>query len=304
MKILITGGTGLIGRSLVKSLLADGHRVIILSRSSRNAEFLPGAEIVQWDGSSPKGWGHLLNDTDAVINLAGESIGSFPWYKSRKIKFRQSRMAAGAALVAAFQASAKRPHTLIQASAVGYYGFHAEEFINENATAGDDFSSALCRDWEASTLPIEEMGVRRLIIRSGIVLSKRGGVLPLMALPVRLFVGGPLGNGRQGIPWIHLEDEVAAIRFLLENKNLTGVFNLSAPNPVSNANFTRSLAQVLHRPYWLPVPGFALKLALGEMSTLVLDGHYLIPERLLEAGFKFKYTDVEPALGNLYKENA
>jgi uncharacterized protein len=304
MKFLITGGTGLIGKPLVKSLLTDGHRVAILSRSSRKPEFLQGAEIIQWDGISPHGWVHFLDETDIVINLAGENIGSFPWSERRKIQFLQSRVAAGSALVAAIQASKHKPGTFIQASAVGYYGLHSDEIINESAKAGKDFSAQLCVDWERSTLPVEEMGVRRLIIRSGIVLSSHGGVLPRMALPVRMLIGGPLGSGRQGIPWIHIDDEVAAIRFLLENDRLSGVFNLSAPNPISNANFIRILARVLHRPYWFPVPAYALKLALGEMSTLLLDGTFMVPERLIEAGFKFQYTEIEPALRNLYENNS
>jgi uncharacterized protein (TIGR01777 family) len=302
MKILITGGTGLIGKPLVNSLIADANQVIILSRNPPKANLLPNAEIIQWDGCTPQGWGHLLNEVDAVINLAGENIGSFPWSEKRKIQFRQSRIRAGAAIVDAFNTAKARPCVLLQASAVGYYGPQGDELIDESTPGGSDFSARLCVDWEDSTKPVEEMGVRRVVVRTGIVLSSQGGVLPLMALPTRLFVGGSLGKGRQGFPWIHIGDEVAAIRFLLENENLKGVFNLSAPNPVSSIDFIRSLAKVLHRPCWFPTPAFALKLILSEMSTLLLDGQFMIPKRLVEAGFKFSFTNVELALRDLYRD--
>jgi uncharacterized protein len=300
MKILITGGTGLIGRPLVNSLIADGCQVIILSRNPQKGRLLPGAEIIQWDGCTTKGWGNLLNETDAVINLAGENIGSFPWSEKRKTQFRQSRILAGAAIVDAFNSTKVKPRVLVQASAVGYYGPQGSEHIDETAPVGNDFSARLCVDWENSTKPVEEMGVRRVVIRTGIVLSSQGGVLPLMALPTRLFVGGALGKGQQGFPWIHIDDEVAAIRFLLENENLKGAFNFSAPNPISSIDFIRSLAEILHRPCWFPTPAFALKLILGEMSTLLLNGQYMIPKRLFEAGFKFRFTKLEPALRDLY----
>ncbi len=199
----------------------------------------------------------------------------------------------------AIQASSTPPKVLIQASGVNYYGPHGLTPVSEAEAPGNDFLAELCKVWEASTEPIEKLGVRRVIVRSAIVLSARQGILPIMLFPVKIFAGGPLGSGRQGLPWIHLEDEVAAIRFLLENESASGPFNLTAPGLVSSADFNRAAAKTLHRPYWLPVPAFMLRLVLGEMSTLVLDGVYLQPERLQELGFHFRFETVEAALGDL-----
>jgi hypothetical protein len=188
---------------------------------------------------------------------------------------------------------------LIQASGVNFYGPHRQELVTEGDGPGLDFLSGLCVQWEASTQPVEELGVRRAVIRTAVVFAPQGGILPLMLLPVRLFAGGPLGGGRQGLAWIHLADEVAAIRFLLENQNARGPFNLTAPAPISNADFTRTAARLLRRPYWLPAPAFALRLALGQMSTLILDGAYLHPSRLQALGFTFRFASLEAALKDL-----
>lgn len=300
MKVLITGGTGLIGSALIRSLLAGGHQVTNLSRKPARASSITGLETVLWDGVTTSGWGQLVNKMDAVVNLAGENIGSFPWSETRKQKFRDSRIRAGKALVAAIEAAEQKPKVFIQASAVGFYGSRGDERFDETAGAGEDFSARLCVDWEASTQAIEHMGVRRVVIRTGIVLARDSGSLPLMALPVKLFAGGPIGSGRQGMPWIHIADEVGAIQYLMENEQAEGVFNLSAPDPISNAEFVRALAKALHRPYWLPAPAFAIKLLLGEMSSLLLDSLYMVPRRLLEHGYKFKYPEIEAALANLY----
>ncbi len=302
MNILITGGTGLIGRPLIHSLLSNGHRVTVLSRNIKKISASPALQVLEWDGRTVTGRGFQLHKIDAVINLAGENIGSFPWSVKRKRTFRESRLNVGNVLVEAVRNAESRPRVFIQASAVGYYGPHGDERVDESTAQGGDFSAKLCIDWEASTKPVESMGLRRIIIRTGVVLANDGGVLPLMALPVRLFVGGRLGGGGQGFPWIHIDDEVNAIQYLLENEYSQGVYNLSAPNPVSNADFTQTLARVLHRPYWLHAPQFAIKLVLGEMSTLLLDGQYMLPKRLVEGGFRFKYELVESALWDLYSD--
>jgi uncharacterized protein len=300
MNILITGGTGLIGRPLIRSLLSNGHLVTVLSRNTKKISASPALQVLDWDGRTVTGWGHQLNLIDAVINLAGENIGRFPWTEKRKRTFRESRLDAGNVLVEAIQKAESRPRMFIQASAVGYYGPHGNELVDESTAPGGDFSARLCIDWEASTEPVELMGLRRIVIRTGVVLAKGGGVLPLMAFPVQLFVGGRLGRGEQGYPWIHIDDEVNAIKYLLENENSQGVYNLSAPNPMSNADFTQSLARILHRPYWFHAPQFVIRLALGEMSTLLLDGQYMLPKRLVEGGFRFEYETVESALRDLY----
>lgn len=306
MRIIITGGTGLIGGKLVESLTAEQHEVLVLSRNPEKYTFPTGARGVKWNGRTPEGWGHLVNETDAIINLAGENIsgtGFLPsrWTPERKRRIRDSRSHAGQAIVAAIEAATHKPSILIQSSAVGYYGSSGDEILTEDAPAGNDFLAGVCTDWEQSTQAVESMGVRRAVIRTGVVLSMEGGALPITVLPFRLFAGGPLGSGRQWWPWIHIEDEVRAIRFLLENEAANGLFNLSAPNPLTNRAFGKVIGQVLQRPSLIPAPAFALKLALGEVSTIVLDGQRAVPQRLEEAGFIFRFPDAKSALNNLLR---
>ena len=306
MRIIITGGTGLIGSKLVSSLAAEQHEVLVLSRSPEKYTFPAGVKGVKWNGRTAEGWGDLVNETDAIINLAGENISGTDflpsrWTPQRKQRIRDSRVQAGKAIVAAVEAAANKPSLLIQSSAVGYYGPCGDEILTENAPAGSDFLAGICVDWEQSTQAVEGMGVKRSVIRTGIVLSMEGGALPITALPFRFFVGGPLGNGKQWWPWIHIDDEVRAIRFLLENEGAHGLFNLSAPNPLTNRAFGKVIGQVLQRPSLIPVPAFALKLALGEVSTIVLDGQRAIPQRLEAAGFTFRFPDAKSALTNLLR---
>jgi uncharacterized protein (TIGR01777 family) len=306
MRIIISGGTGLIGSKLVDSLAAEQHEVLVLSRSPEKYTFPPGVTGVKWNGRTAEGWGHLVNETDAIINLAGENIagtGFIPsrWTPERKQRIHDSRLQAGKAVVEAFKAATNKPSVLIQSSAVDYYGPRGDEIITEEAAPGSSFLSHVCQDWEQATQAVEALGVRRAIIRTGVVLSMEGGALPITVLPYRLFVGGPLGNGRQWWPWIHIDDEVRAIRFLLENEAANGVFNLTAPNPLTNRAFSKVIGQVLKRPSFIPVPTFALKLALGEVSTLVLDGQRAVPQRLEAAGFIFRFPDAKSALTDLLR---
>jgi uncharacterized protein len=302
MRVLITGGTGMIGRALVKSLLADGHQVWVLTRFPHAARLPEGVQGIAWDGRTTIGWGELMSRVDAVVNLVGERLSRWPWTKKQRQRFWNSRVDGGHALVEAIRAASPRPKILIQASGVNYYGPRDLTPVTEADAPGKDYLADLCRAWEDSTKLVEEMGVRRVIIRSAIVLEARDGILPIMMLPVKFFAGGPLGSGRQGLAWIHLEDEVAAIRFLMENQAASGPYNLTAPVPISSAKFLRILAGVLKRPYWLPVPIFALRFVLGGMSTLVLDGMYLLPKRLQELGFHFRFETAESALGDLLKD--
>jgi uncharacterized protein (TIGR01777 family) len=280
--------------------------VIVLSRDPGRAGGQPAAvRVVQWDARTAGGWGTLADGAGAIVNLAGASIAGegFPpkrWTAARKRGILGSRVGAGAAVVEAVTAAADPPGVLVQSSGVGYYGVHGDEAITEEHPAGDDFLAGVCTDWEASTAPVEALGVRRCVIRSGLVLSARGGSLSLLALPVRLFAGGRIGTGRQPLPWIHLADEVAAIRFLIDSAAASGPYNLTAPQALDNARFTRTLAGVLRRPYYLPVPAAAMKAAFGEMSTVVLDGQRAEPRRLLAAGFRFRYPDAEAALRDLF----
>jgi uncharacterized protein (TIGR01777 family) len=256
-------------------------------------------EIRAWDGVSTQGWTDLFESADALINLAGENIGAQRWDEDRKRKITQSRVFAGRAITSAFQLARRRPQTLIQASAIGYYGAADDRVMDEESPAGSDYLAHVAVQWEASTQPVEALGVRRVTIRTGIVLSKRGGALERLVTPFNLYAGGPLGSGQQWWSWIHLRDEVNAICALLENPGASGVYNLTAPNPVPMREFGQILARVLSRPYWLPAPAFALKLLLGEMSSIVLDGQRVSPDRLQKLGFTFQFPTLETALQDL-----
>jgi len=311
MRVIITGGTGLIGRALTESLAADGHEVIILSRAPGKAAALPqGARVERWDGRTAEGWGTLADGADAVVNLAGESIGgenmfaliAKRWTPERLRLIRDSRLNAGMAVQQAITAARQKPRVLIQASAVGYYGLHGDTEITEETPPGADLLSRICLDWEAATADVEEMGVRRAVIRTaGVVMSLQGGAFPFMALPFKLFVGGPLGSGRQWFSWIHIADEVRAIRFLMDHPEASGAFNVCAPHPLTNAEFSRVLGRVMHRPSFFPTPAFAMRLMLGEKSTLVLEGQRQIPKRLQQMGFDFRFPDAEATLRDLIK---
>lgn len=307
MRVLITGGTGLIGSELTNNLCADGHDVIILSRSGTSDTFLPSrAQLVKWDGRTAEGWGRLVNEVDAIVNLAGESIsGANPvsgrWTAARKRRIVDSRVQAGQAIVQALKGATKRPEVLVQASAVGYYGPHGDEPVTEDTAPGNDFLADVCKQWEASVAGVEALGVRLAIIRTGVVLSSGGGALPFMALPFRYFVGGPLGSGKQYVPWIHEEDQINAIRFLLEHQSMRGAYNVSAPKPVTNADFSKAIGRALRRPSYMPAPEFAIRLVLGEFATLIVDGQRQIPRRLQQSGFRFQYEDVDTALKDLLR---
>jgi uncharacterized protein (TIGR01777 family) len=301
MRVIITGGAGLIGQALTNNLTADGHEVIVLSRTPKKVTNLPGgAKAELWDGRTTTGWGRLADGARAIVNLAGENIAAGRWTAARKQRIRDSRLDAGRAVVQAVKMAEPKPEVVIQSSAVGYYGPRGDtEIITEQAPPGNDFLAKVSIDWEASTASVESLGVRRAIIRTGVVLSPEDGALPRMMLPFKFFVGGPIGSGQQWFPWIHLADEVAAIRYLIDHKAATGVFNLSAPNPLTNAEFGRVLGRVLNRPAIIPTPGFVLRLAFGEMSTVLLGGQWAIPQRLQELGFTFQFLEVEAALRDL-----
>ncbi len=300
---IITGGTGLIGRALAAELVAAGYEVVVLSRNPQRAHGLPtGVQVEAWDGRTAQGWGGLADGTYAIVNLAGENLAGGRWTAERRHRIRQSRLDAGQAVVEAVRAAKRKPAVVVQASGIGYYGPHGDEEVTEDFPPGEDFLGRLAVEWEASTAPVEGLGVRRVVIRTGVVLSREGGALPRLALPFRFFLGGPLGNGRQWVPWIHVADEVRAIRFLLENEEARGPYNLAAPNPVTNRELARALRQVLRRPSWLPVPAPALRLALGEMSAVLLTGQRALPRRLLEADFRFQFPEISTALQNLFRE--
>ena len=304
MRIIITGGSGMIGTALAKSLAAAGHEVIVLSRTPGTAG--PGVRAERWDGRTASGWGKLADGAGAIVNLAGESIaGSNPvagrWTPKRKIVIRESRVNAGRAVVEAIRAAKQKPGLLVQASAVGYYGPHGDELVTEATPPGSDFLAGVCVDWEASTAEVTQMGVRRVVTRTGILLSNDGGAFPPLKMIANLGAGGPMGSGKQYWPWIHMADEIAALRFLID-ASAEGTFNLCAPNPVTQAQFFKTLGKVLHRPSFMPTPAFALRLMAGELADgLLLSGQRQVPAGLQGVGFKFKFEELEAALKDLVK---
>ena len=306
MRVLITGGTGLIGRALAENLIADGHEVTVLSRSPKRASSLPaGVRVERWDARTAEGWGHLADGADAIVNLAGSSIageGFFPsrWTEEQRRLIRESRLDASRAVVEAVAQAEQKPRVVIQASGVGYYGYRGDEPLTEDAEPGDDWAARFtAEEWEPSTAAVEGMGVRRVVLRTGVVLDPGEGALPRLLLPFRLFVGGPMGSGKQWVSWIHLEDQARAIRFLIENGEAHGAFNVTAPNPVPNGELAKSIGQAMGRPSWIPVPGFALRLAFGEVAEVVLKGQRAVPQRLLDLGFEFRFPAAQAALQDL-----
>jgi len=294
MKILIAGGSGFLGTALVNSLKRDNHFVIILTRRAPRH-----SNQIQWDGKTTNGWGHIVNEVDVVVHLTGFGLQHWPWTQKQKQKFIDSRVIPGLALVSAIQNASRPPKVFLQSSGINRYGLRGEGIADESMPPGDDFLAQITIPWEAVTEPIEDLGVRRVVTRNAVVLSKHGGMFPLMALPARLFFGGKFGDGKQAMPWIHLADQIRAIRFLLENRNARGPYNLISPDPVSNAVFMRMIAKALHRPYWFHVPAFLLKLFLGEMSILLTEGRSAQPKRLIELGFQFQFGKLEYAMEDL-----
>ncbi len=314
MRVVITGGTGLIGSALARQLGAAGVDTVVLTRSPGKVGPLPpGVRAEGWDGVSGKGWDRLLDggagDTadTAIVHLAGESIAAGRWTDDRKRRIRDSRLQSGKAVVEAIRNAAVKPKVLLQSSAVGYYGSQGDQEILEGHAPGQGFLADLTAAWEASTADVETMGVRRALLRTGVVLARDGGALPRMALPFKLMSGAPLGNGRQWMPWIHLDDEVGAIRFLLDREEARGPFNLTAPKPVTNRELGDVLSKVLRRlnplqALGLGVPAPFFKILLGEMAEVVLDSQRVLPSRLLELGYTFRYPDLESALRHLFKD--
>lgn len=305
MRVIITGGTGFIGRQLAVELLAAGCEVVALSRNPAKAAGLPPqVQVERWDAASARGWGALADGALAIINLAGENLageGFLPsrWTDERKARIRDSRLNAGRAVVEAVAAAAVKPRVVIQSSGIGHYGYIGDKVFTESDPPGDDFLARLTVDWEASTAPVARLGVRHVSARSGVVLSPDEGALKRLILPFKLFAGGPMGSGKQGFAWIHPADEIAAIRFLIEHEAANGPFNLVAPQPTTYAEFARTLGRVMRRPYWFPVPAFALRGILGEVASTVLEGQRAMPKKLLDLGFQFRFPTAESALQDL-----
>ena len=303
MKVLIAGGTGFIGRSLIERLVHAGHSAVVLTRrpAMMDVPSNPSIRCLQWDARSTGEWEPVVNEVDAVINLAGESIAAKRWTSAQKERIARSRIEATHAIVRAIEKAMRKPEVLISASGVGYYGDVREGDVDEDSPHGDDFFANLCLQWESEALLAGRHAVRVVTLRTGIVLHPSGGTMKKFLLPFRLFVGGPLGPGSQWMSWIHREDAIRAILFALENKSLSGPVNITAPNPVTMREFCRSLGRALRRPSWFPVPGFALRLALGDMADVVLKGQRVIPAKLIRAGFSFNFPQLDPAMSELVR---
>ena len=304
MKIVLAGATGFIGQKLIQRLLQEKHELILLARDPEKAaqKFGPTLTTFNWDGRTHGDWFRSIDGADAVINLTGESIAGKRWNRRQKEKIRSSRIEATQIIVKAIEAAENKPSTLINASAVGYYGDVPADTVTENYPGSTDFLGALSEEWEKTAMHANVFGTRVVCPRIGIVLGADGGALEKMVLPFKLFAGGPLGSGNQWFPWIHIDDLIGAFLFVLENQDISGGVNFTAPNPVTMKVFCKKLGKVLGRPSWAPVPAIALRLAVGEFANFLLSGQKAVPEKLLENGFEFIYVDAEKALENLLEK--
>ena len=296
MNILLTGGTGLIGRGLCHYWVEQGHRVTVWSRRPQQVAELCGDQV--------HGIGRLeeLGEAvlDAVVNLAGAPIADRPWTRKRKELLWASRVGLTEQLLAWLATREHKPEVLLSGSAVGFYGDAGERELHEDSSRGaSDFAAQLCAGWEDTAQRATALGIRVVLLRTGLVLARDGGFLKRLLLPFKLGLGGPLGNGRQWMPWIHLADQIALIDFLLQHQQASGPYNACAPRPVRNREFARALGLELHRPAILPAPAFVLRTALGELSGLLLGGQHALPTRLQEAGFTFRFTHLDAALADL-----
>ena len=292
MNILITGGTGLIGRALCRFWLQQGHQLTVWSRTPEKVAGLCGAQV--------RGIGQLeqyAGELDAVVNLAGAPIADRPWTAKRRQLLWDSRITLTEQLVAWLATRQQQPQVLLSGSAVGWYGDGGERQLDEQQPAvTSDFASLLCDAWESAALTAEVLGIRVVRIRTGLVLAAEGGFLQRLLLPFKLGLGGRIGSGKQWMPWIHLQDQIALIDFLLHHASASGPYNACAPQPVRNTDFTKTLGRTLHRPTLIPMPGMLLKLGLGELAGLLLGGQRAVPKRLQEAGFEFRFKDLDRAL--------
>lgn len=301
MRIVLLGGSGFIGRALTRALISQGDEVVVPTRHVPDTASSASPEYRSWDGQDPSGLSQLLDGADAVVNLLGENIAARRWNSEQRERIVSSRLLAGQALIIALQMPIVKPKVLIQASAIGYYGFWPENAsapdCTEDSPAGSGFLANTTIQWERSTQQAEHLGLRRCVIRTAPVLGFGGGMLAKLLPVFRLGLGGPVGTGRQPFAWIHLDDEVAAILFLLDHEDLSGPFNLVAPEHGTMADFAHTLGRALKRPAWLPVPSALLRLGFGEMADeLLLAGQKASPVRLLEHGFAFRHPTLESAL--------
>lgn len=306
MRILLTGGTGLLGRPLSAALARYGHQVTVLTRSRlrEGGQAESGAEAinyVQWSPDQPsRDWEQALDGTHIVINLVGESIGGKRWSEAQKQKLYDTRVLTTRKLVEAFGRMTQRPRLLLSGSGVNFYGSRGDELLTEASQPGDDFLSRLCIDWEQAANDAARDGTRVIIVRTSLVLAREGGALQQIAQPFKFFVGGPVGSGRQYMSWIHRSDWIALVMWLITQDH-DGAFNATSPHPVMNETFSAALGRAMRRPSLVPAPAFALRLIAGEMAdTLLLSSQRAVPARALEHGFDFNYPTIERAFDEIY----
>ena len=302
MRIVIAGGTGFLGSALAAHLAANSHHVVILTRQPRSVD--PGRPRITFEHWSPDGhsgsWAKALDQADAVVNLAGESIAARRWSTAQKQRIRDSRLLATHSLTAAMREVSRPPRVFISGSAVGYYGDRGNETLTEASAPGTDFLAGVCKDWEAAAGAIADH-TRVVLIRTGIVLDRKGGALPKMLPPFYLFAGGPIGSGRQYMPWIHRDDWVRLVAWSATNESPRGALNVTGPQPITNKEFSTALGQALRRPSVMPAPPFALRIALGEMAdALLLSSQRALPVRATDLGFTFRFSNIDEALADIF----
>jgi uncharacterized protein len=296
MKILITGGTGFVGTQLTSRLIQDGHEVTILTRSLKGAKG-SSSRISYLEGDPTKRgpWQEAIKNHDAVINLAGASIFS-KWTEEHKKAIRESRVSTTQNIVEGIPSDPSKKITLFSTSAVGYYGFCGDEELVEDSPPGNDFLARIAKEWEVEALKARDKGARVVITRFGIVMGEKGGALSQMIPLFKKYIGGPIGSGKQWFSWVHIKDLAEAFAFLIKHPEISGPVNVCSPNPVRNKDLAKALGKALHRPSFIPAPGFMVKLVLGEFGSVILEGQRVIPRKLLNNGFVFQYPDIEKAL--------
>lgn len=301
MKIAISGGSGFIGTKLTDRLVDQGHTVYILTRNAANKPAKSNVKYVEWlkDDTKPE---VDLEGIDAFVNLAGESIGDGRWTSERKKQILESRIDSTRAVMDVLNKLNEKPDVLVNASAIGYYGnSQTETFTEDSPPIEMNFLADVVQKWEAEAAKASELGIRVAYCRLGIVLDKNEGALNRMLLPYRLFIGGTIGSGEQWLSWVHIDDVVGMFQFAIEHEEVEGPMNVTAPSPIQMKDFGKQVASVLNRPHWIPAPAFALKIILGEMSTLVLDGQKVLPKKSEELNYPYDFLSLKPALENLLK---
>ena len=298
-RILITGATGFIGRALSSRLIKSGYEVTALSRNpEKSSTLLPQkTRLIKWDGHSCGQWIDFVSGSTAIVNLAGENIGTGRWTLAKKQRVLQSRLSVSEAIISAVDKTDPKPEAIIQASGIGYYGMRGQELLDEDSSGGTGFLAEVSKKWEQSIKPIENQNVRLAIIRLAPVLGKNGGMMARLLPAFRFFLGCIPGSGRQWFSWVHIEDVVAVIQLLIEDQDTRGIFNLSAPNPLQAKHFYKLLAKLMHRPPPVKIPAWVLRFILGEMADeLLMADQRTIPKKLMEKGYTFEYPTAESAL--------